>query len=207
MGKRKLKLRLKPLDKLSKAIMEGAWTEERIEVWHRVESLYGGVGDKEISRFMRRATLGSVGYDLYAREVYVNWNKGLVVYKTGLKLDMTKFMEEFTRFKYVSEFSGYIMGLVFPRSSVFRKSDLLCMPNSVGVIDQDYTGEVLVIYRLRKSLGSFIRWLIGKLDIYEVEERVAQIVFTTYYLPKFTITDQEPDSERGKKGFGSSGDK
>lgn len=180
-----------------------------IKQWFRLEEVNIGGGDTHGFPALFRATLDSAGFDLLAIDMYVNWKEGLVVYRTGVKLDMTKFLNEPTKDENTITFNSNrlnIVGKVYPRSSVYRKYDLYCgMPNSVGVIDPGYTGEVLVIFRLRKTIGSFIRYLLGKLRIYGIGEYIAQIVFQPFYIPTFSVTDINPVTDRGEGGFGSTG--
>jgi dUTP pyrophosphatase len=81
--------------------------------------------------------------------------------------------------------------LIFPRSSVTKKD--LMLKNSVGVLDSGYRGEL--VFRFNK-FGN---------DIYDVGERVGQIMVLPY--PKIEIQEVEElsESERGEGGFGSTG--
>lgn len=84
--------------------------------------------------------------------------------------------------------------LVFVRSSLGRLHGLT-LANSVGVIDSDYRGEILV---------PIINH--GK-EPYTVapNERFAQLVITPVIFPKIAEADELPETERGEKGFGSTG--
>ncbi|CAB4134105.1 Dut dUTPase [uncultured Caudovirales phage] len=97
---------------------------------------------------------------------------------------------------YVKIPRGYV-GLLIARSSLSKKGIMLT--NSVGVIDSDYRGELLV---------SLMCWTPGG-AIIEAGERIAQLVITPIALPKlvqFNGTDEEwLDTERGIGGFGSTG--
>ena len=98
-----------------------------------------------------------------------------IEYKTGLAIEIPE---------------GYV-GLIFPRSSVSKKD--LILANSVGVIDSGYRGEILI--RFQK---------LGK-DIYDLGERIAQLIIIP--IPKIELEEvnELENSSRGKKGFGSSG--
>lgn len=87
------------------------------------------------------------------------------------------------------------MGLVFPRSSVYRKS--LDLTNCVGVIDSGYRGEVTAKFRIMPGSRS---------KMYGIGERVAQMIILPY--PKVHLVEAEAlnDSDRGAGGYGSSGD-
>lgn len=84
--------------------------------------------------------------------------------------------------------------LVFIRSSLGRKFGLT-LSNSVGVIDSDYRGEILVPIINHGS----------KPYTFEPGERFAQIVVTPVIFPEVCESDELPDSERGENGFGSTG--
>jgi len=98
-----------------------------------------------------------------------------VEYKTGLSLEVPE---------------GHVC-LIFPRSSVSKKDLLLC--NSVGVLDSGYRGELILRFKRFAE------------DIYEIGEKVGQIMI----LPRPYVTVQEvnelSESERGEGGFGSTG--
>lgn len=89
--------------------------------------------------------------------------------------------------------AGYV-GLVCPRSGLALKHDITVM-NAPGVIDANYRGEVGVILR---NMGE---------QAFEVHEgdRIAQIVFLPYAHMQFEPVNELDSTERGDKGFGSSG--
>lgn len=82
-------------------------------------------------------------------------------------------------------------GLVFNRSSQGKRGIIL--PNSVGVIDTDYRGELKV---LLKNISN---------DLYKIKcgDRIAQLVLVPIKLVDFH--DTWNDTERGTGGFGSTG--
>ena len=98
-----------------------------------------------------------------------------VCYGTGLAMEIPK---------------GYV-GLVFPRSSIAKKD--LILSNSVGVIDSGYRGEIMVKF---KDTGVFH---------YDVGERVCQIIIMPYPNIEFEEVDELSETNRGDKGYGSSG--
>ena len=88
---------------------------------------------------------------------------------------------------------GFV-GLVFIRSSLgFRCSATLA--NSVGVIDSDYRGEILV----KVVNGGDDPLCIENMD------RFAQLVILPYFNPVLEKIDRLSDTERGCGGFGSTG--
>jgi hypothetical protein len=85
------------------------------------------------------------------------------------------------------------VGLVFPRSSI-RKYDLE-LTNSVGVIDSGYRGEIQLTFNKVNS----------KTTIYNVGDRIGQIMIIPYPKINFVESDELTITERGEGGFGSSG--
>ncbi|GHU58015.1 deoxyuridine 5'-triphosphate nucleotidohydrolase [Clostridia bacterium] len=131
-----------------------------------------------------RATAGSLGVDLYAyigdesdRSLVVSPGRTAIVH-TGLSVEMP---------------TGY-GGFIFARSSIATKHHLTLI-NSVGIIDNDYRGEIMVHM---VNLGD-TKYTINDGD------RFAQ--FTVLALPEFDIEEAAELSEtaRGTQGFGSTG--
>lgn len=87
---------------------------------------------------------------------------------------------------------GYF-GLVAIRSGLGMKG--LTLSNSIGVIDEDYRGEVRIplFNHGEESL------------ILEDGERVAQMILIPYVQADLHFVDELEESERGNDGFGSSG--
>lgn len=121
------------------------------------------------------------GLDLVATSCHFDEN-GCLVYGTGLAFEIP---------------DGYV-GLVFPRSSNAKK-DLL-LSNSVGVIDSGYRGEVTLKFRY----GDFSHKQ-NPIEIYEVGERVGQIIILPYPHIEFEEAAELSDTERGSGGYGSTG--
>ena len=121
---------------------------------------------------------GDAGLDLTATSVVTD-EYGNVVYGTGLAIEIP---------------FGYA-GLLFPRSSN-SKTDLY-LTNHVGIVDSGYRGEIMFKYRpLDGILNS---------KIYQVGERVGQIVILPYPAVSFEEVEQLSDTERGEGGYGSTG--
>ncbi len=91
-----------------------------------------------------------------------------------------------------------IAALVLPRSGLGHKRGLV-LGNLVGLIDPDYTGEVLVsAWNRNPAGGESIRIAPG--------ERIAQMLFVPVLRPLFAVVEQfSTASERGAGGFGSTG--
>lgn len=102
------------------------------------------------------------------------------------------------------------VGLLFPRSSNCKKD--LWLTNSVGVIDSNYRGEITFKYRpidtyatdyLEDDKCSIAR--INKGYIYEVGDRVGQLIIMPYPEIEFEETDELSETDRGNGGYGSTG--
>lgn len=81
--------------------------------------------------------------------------------------------------------------LVFARSSISNKD--LILANHVGVLDSGYRGELKM--RFKKT---------GK-DIYEIGDKIGQIIIVPFPKIDFEETDELSESHRGASGFGSTG--
>lgn len=128
-----------------------------------------------------QARQGDAGADLTAVRAKVSWGPEhtsfSVEYWTGLAVEIPE---------------GYV-GLTFPRSSISGKD--LSLANSVGVIDSGYRGEISFRF---KSLGDGFK-------MYQVGDRVGQLVIIPYLGVDPVECDELSDSERGTGGYGSTG--
>lgn len=89
-------------------------------------------------------------------------------------------------------------GIVAPRSGLGHRG--LVLGNTIGVIDADYTGEILVSAWNRNSPSSDTAITIRPGD------RIAQLLFVPVAHPHFAVVDSfSQASARGEGGFGSSG--
>jgi dUTP pyrophosphatase len=86
-----------------------------------------------------------------------------------------------------------IGALIIPRSGLGRKG--LVLGNSVGLIDSDYRGEILVSVWNRGSEAIRL----------EPGDRFAQLLFIPVIRPQFDIVTELGDTDRGHGGFGSTG--
>ena len=129
----------------------------------------------------RRATPGSAGIDLYcAADTEIVLEKGqTALIPTGIAVAVPS--------------DGYA-AFVFPRSGLAVKHGIGLL-NSVGVIDSDYRGEILV-------------GVINQIDKpYTVTqgERIAQlVVMPVSPLPVIEVEELD-ETSRGEGGFGSTG--
>ncbi len=124
-------------------------------------------------------TPGSVAFDFYSRI-------DAVIPPRGAMLLPTNFIFETP--------AGFMLSIV-PRSSLFKKKGLK-MPNSVGVIDQDYCGE-------KDECGLYME----NATDHDVEikkgERLCQGIFIKIDKAEWNEVDQITDKNRG--GWGSTG--
>ena len=86
------------------------------------------------------------------------------------------------------------VGLIFARSGTASKRGL-APANKVGVIDNDYRGEIMVALHNHSSKEQRV----------ENGERIAQLLVMPYYSAMFFEVDELSDTERGDGGFGSTG--
>lgn len=128
-----------------------------------------------------RAYKGDAGMDLTCTGITTQLNEAgqlMLVYHTGLAVEIPE---------------GYV-GLLFPRSSVWKKS--LRSTNCVGVIDSGYRGEIMCIYHSTTDVVP---------AIYKEGERFCQLIIVE--LPTYNIVEatELTESDRGEGGFGSTG--
>ena len=140
--------------------------------------------------------IGDAGLDLTAISRDTE-NTEFVEYGTGLAVEIPE---------------GFV-GLIFPRSSVSKKD--LVQANSVGVIDSGYRGEIKI--RFKRVFGqafhqsnshlSFYNIVSfnDKIRIFDVNERVAQLMIVPYPTIQVVESDTLSETERGEGGFGHTG--
>ena len=91
-----------------------------------------------------------------------------------------------------------LAALVLPRSGLGHKKGLV-MGNGTGLIDPDYTGEIMVSAWNRNPAGT-------PPLVVEPGERIAQMVFVPVLRPHFTVVDRfSRQTRRSAGGFGSTG--
>lgn len=139
------------------------------------------VGDKIPSY----ATIGSCGVDMYA----------CIDEPVTLTRGQSRLIPSGVHFDIMSSMNN-VVGVLVPRSSTGSKGYSLA--NTIGVIDSDYTGEVLMNIQ-NTSLESIT---------IEPGMRLAQVIFMPVLKPRFVeLTDEEEltITQRGAGGFGSTG--
>ena len=118
---------------------------------------------------------GDAGMDLTVVG-YEQINNQLIKYKFGLAVEIPE---------------GHV-GLLFPRSSIYKKSALLS--NSVGVIDSQYRGEIMAVFNQLSH------------DKYKIGERAVQLIIMPYPNIEPKWSEELSETERGIGGYGSTGD-
>lgn len=83
------------------------------------------------------------------------------------------------------------VGLIFPRSSISNLKNTY-LANSTGVIDSNFRGEICLRFR-------------SNIIPYNVGDRIGQILIIPYPTIEFQESEELSDTNRGSKGFGSSG--
>ena len=138
--------------------------------------------DKDLeSKTPEYATAGSAGMDLSAcipEEIVIKPGE-IVKVNTGIAIQIPH--------------SG-IGGFVFPRSGLASRHGV-SLANCVGVIDSDYTGEIICPVINHGSNDYIVK----------PGDRIAQIVFMPVLNVKLQETDKLKATERGSGGFGSTG--
>ncbi|QHC98461.1 MULTISPECIES: dUTP diphosphatase [unclassified Pseudomonas] len=127
------------------------------------------------------ATLGSAALDLRAmlqQDTMLNPGETLLI-PTGLSIHVG---------------DPGLAALILPRSGLGHKHGIV-LGNSVGLIDSDYQGELMVSCWNRGSTAFNI----------EVGSRIAQLVLVPVVQAHFEIVEQFDQSERGTGGFGHTG--
>lgn len=120
---------------------------------------------------------GDAGLDLTAVSI-VSDTTSQVIYDTGLAIEIP---EEH-------------VGLIFPRSSICNYE--LELSNSVGVVDSGYRGTIRFVFNKTNGIDSLK---------YKVGDRIGQLLILPYPEIELVEVDELNDSERGHKGFGSTG--
>lgn len=89
--------------------------------------------------------------------------------------------------------AGFV-GLIFARSGIATKQHLR-PANCVGVVDEDYTGEIMVALH---NDGEFTEYI-------NAGDRIAQMMYMPYEQPHLVEVDELKETARGDGGFGSTG--
>lgn len=125
----------------------------------------------------KKGTHGAAGIDFYLPQSVLFWPKRSKKVRLGVAVEIPE---------------GYVM-LLIPRSSTWKTP--LRMPNSVGVIDSDYRGEVCALLRNTSYLGFCA----------DAGERLVQGVIVPVPNIQIKEVNELSETSRGVGGFGSTG--
>lgn len=137
----------------------------------------------ERAKIPKRATDGSVGYDIFALSDGVIKAKSRNLVDTGVTF-------EYPIFRYYYDIPILTYGQLKPRSSLAWKNKI---DVGAGVLDNDYRGSVKVL-------------LINNGDVdfeYKAGDAIAQLVIELALTPDIIVVDELSDTKRGEGGFGS----
>lgn len=146
-------------------------------------------------------------------------------------LDLTAVSKTFDKYGNVEFGTGIaveipegFVGLVFPRSSNAKYD--LTLSNSVGVIDSGYRGEIMLKYKPVPffagdyafsvagietddyeyiSLGKYDTDVEFENEIYNIGDRIGQLIVIAYPQITFEEVNELSETERGEGSYGSTG--
>lgn len=133
----------------------------------------------ESSKLPVKGSLNAACYDVYAHSIKLQRPDKIIV---GLGFS--------------TEIPPGFKGILVPRSSLSKTNWFL--GNSMGIIDADYRGEWMAVFR---CLGEMISHPLP----FGVGDRCAQIYFEKIQEAEFEEVVELSDTERGEGGFGSTG--
>lgn len=134
-------------------------------------------------------TPGAAGIDLKATKDYSVYPGKITSIPTGLSIHVGSGIGS-------NGFFGphNVMGMIVPRSSWGSKG--LTLANTVGIIDEDYQGELILKVFNRYDTDLCIK----------AGDRIAQLIFVPILQPQFKIVEEFSDeTRRGSGGWGSTG--
>jgi dUTP pyrophosphatase len=116
-------------------------------------------------------------------DLYAAWQKiddlGNRVYGTGIAMEIPE---------------GHV-GLLFPRSSISKTN--LSLRNSVGVIDSNYRGEIMLKFLDLEEMDDLLWYLPGN--------KIGQIMIIERPQIELEEVEELSETDRGGGGFGSTG--
>lgn len=177
--------------------------------------------------FPQRGTKDSSGYDIVATsnpniigevgKVSGAWDRvDYIEYDTNLHISPDN--RCYRGFSEINPKIGnhfcYFDTLVFPRSSISKTN--LILANSIGLIDNDYRNSIKLrfkyifqpedFYVINNGVGSHIEGYVNYDKIYKKGQKIGQLKFSQVIDAEFELVDELTDTERGKGGFGSTGE-
>lgn len=134
--------------------------------------------DSNIIKIPTRATSGSAGVDLVSLDQKNIYPNETVKFHTGICMEIP---------------SGYV-GIIAARSGLSINSGL-APANKIGVIDEDYRGEIIVALHNHSNEPKTVN----------IGDKIAQMLFIKYEVPAFNIVGELKSTVRGEGGLGSTG--
>ena len=179
-----------------KGAVEFLW--DRVKALEELEERSKDVWLKEIkvklengAKIPKMATNGSCAYDLFSNEAVTISPGCRKLVGTGVSWCMEK---------------GYF-GVIKSRSGLASKKEI---DVKAGVIDSDYRGEIKVLLKNDRKIdnneniyNSFIDS--GSNFSLKPGDKIAQIIILKHESPKIVVVEDLDDTERGERGFGSTG--
>ena len=136
----------------------------------------------DLAKTPTRGSEYAAGWDLYAATSFdvIIQPHTTVKFDTGLRIELPE----------------GTFGAIYPRSGLATKQNLI-IRNNVGIVDQDYRGNVIVAIYNDSDIDQVV----------PAGTRIAQLVVTPYIPVDFVeVEDGElSDTVRGEGGFGSTG--
>lgn len=142
------------------------------------------------------ATSGSAAVDLRSVEDVTIYPGECKMIKTGIAIWIGYDYQAYPG-SYGYGGSADVAGIIVPRSGLGTKG--LILANTIGVIDEDYQGELLISAWNRSRLKT------GRIRINK-GERIAQMMFVPVIKAQWQVVDEFSNiTERSDGGFGSTG--
>ena len=139
---------------------------------------------EEGSMLPKKATDGSVGYDLHVYGNHViRFGRNLI--RTGVHVELPEGYEATVRPR-----SGFSVNGFYDERGIRHDADVI-----LGTIDTDYRGEIMVIVKSNETVEFFV----------EHGQRIAQLVISPVFTGVAEVVDELDDTERGDNGFNSTG--
>ncbi len=169
---------------------------------------------QDVDNLPKRGTDRSTGYDIIATsdpEIVGDTKDNTtytrieyIQYKTNLKLAVLK-DRTYSGFGHTD--IDYDV-LAFPRSSVSKYN--LVLANSIGLVDADYRGEVLLRFKyiwqpedLRVNKDNLFEGIVNINKIYKKGDKICQLKVTKVENVEFVLVNELDSTNRGEGGFGS----
>lgn len=144
-------------------------------------------------------TQGSAAVDLYCTEDICVLPGEVKQIRTGIAIWIGS--SEGSDNTHVVEDNVRVAGMILPRSGL--GSEGLVLANTIGVIDADYQGELLINVWNRN--GGSINPLNDAIDL-EAGDRFAQLMFVHIVKARWSVVEDFSNSTgRSARGFGSTG--